>query len=408
MTADMPLPPLRKDLEIIPTLYGRERAFVIRDFLGLIRKPIVLQGDALSVVGLLDGARSLRDIQVAMVRMKKGMLVSLESVEAIIRSIDSAMLLESERYFKAREKLLAEYERLETRQASHAGQSYPANPRDLRLYLDTILAIEGGKPSDLEDKMIRGLIAPHIDFEVGKRVYAKAFGAVRKMKPATIILLGTGHNLQDGFFSVTAKDFETPLGPARTDKGIVSRLKKAGGEAVSPTDLAHRREHSLEFSLVFLQHLFGIDFLVVPVLCGSFAQEFGRASRPADIRDVGEVLTVLRGYLAEFGSEALVVAGVDFSHIGIKFGHSRAAASLMLEARQHDQALIEALKSGDVEAFWAESRRVKDMYNVCGFSAMAVLLEILSPVEGRFLDYDFWREDPTQSAVSFAALALTS
>ena len=74
-------------------------------------------------------------------------------------------------------------------------------------------------------------------------------------------------------------------------------------------------------------------------------------------------------------------------------------------AREHDQALLEALCRNDVGAFWAESRRVEDRFHVCGFSALACLLEILPPCHGTILHYDIWHEEATRSAVSFAALA---
>jgi hypothetical protein len=38
---------------------------------------------------------------------------------------------------------------------------------------------------------------------------------------------------------------------------------------------------------------------------------------------------------------------------------------------------------------------------------LATLLEILPGAKGLCLDYEFWKEEPTQSAVSFAAIVLT-
>jgi hypothetical protein len=61
-----------------------------------------------------------------------------------------------------------------------------------------------------------------------------------------------------------------------------------------------------------------------------------------------------------------------------------------------------------VKDFWEENRQVGDRYNVCGFSAIAILLEILGPSRGHLLKYDVWREEPTKSAVSFAAIAFES
>ena len=34
-------------------------------------------------------------------------------------------------------------------------------------------------------------------------------------------------------------------------------------------DYCHAVEHSIEFLVVFLQHLFGSDIRILPVLCGS-------------------------------------------------------------------------------------------------------------------------------------------
>jgi hypothetical protein len=61
----------------------------------------------------------------------------------------------------------------------------------------------------------------------------------------------------------------------------------------------------------------------------------------------------------------------------------------------------------DTDCFWSESERIKDRYNVCGFSALACLLEILPPSHGHLLGYEVFKEDPTRSAVSFAAAVFT-
>ena len=83
------------------------------------------------------------------------------------------------------------------------------------------------------------------------------------------------------------------------------------------------------------------------------------------------------------------------------------AAERVLDARRHDHTLLRALEQGDILGFWDEARRVQDRFNVCGFSALACLLELFPGYTGRILDYDFWQEEPTQSAVSFAAVLMT-
>ena len=402
-----PVPRLRQDLEVSPTSYQGEKAVVVRDYLGLIRDPVILQGDALDIVSLIDGARTIRDIQLELVRRKNGVLVEAEAVARLVRQLDSAFLLESGRYISEKERTLADYLKLETRAAAHAGVSYPAAADELGAYLDSILGSAGDGESAGSPDGLCGLIAPHIDLEVGKRVYAAAYRAIRSARPGRIWLIGTGHSLDNAYFELTEKDFETPLGLAKTDRTAVRTLKKAGGKAVSSYDISHSREHSLEFQLIFLQRLFGSSFTIIPILCGSFGRDLARVSGPSEIPDVARFLAALRALWEAGPADTLFVAAVDFSHIGPKFGHRERASSLLLEARNHDQALIAALAAADSRAFWEEARKTGDRYNVCGFSTLASLLDVLPGVKGRLLEYEFWREEATQSAVSYAAIALT-
>lgn len=400
------IPRLRKDIELLPTSYQGTRAVLVRDSLGLIKKPIVLQGETMEFLSLIDGEKNIRDFQLELIRRKGGVFVSSEEVEKVLLELDSAFLLDSERYRKERERIIAEYSLLEVRTAFNAGRSYPDDPEELRSYLDSFFYKETEDSPPIRDREIVALISPHIDLEAGKKVYAKAYQAIKNSAPRRIILLGTGHSLHESFLSLTEKDFETPLGRVKTDKDCVRKLKEAGDKVISPSDIAHRSEHSLEFQLIFLQSLFGSDFSLVPVLCGSFHKVLEQFSRPLEIQGMDNFLRALRLYVEENISDTLLVAGVDFSHIGPKFGHSQQALSMLIETKDHDKLLIDAICKGNVEDFWAESRRTRGRYNVCGFSAIACLLEIIVGARGHLLDYDFLQEEPTQSAVSFAAIAI--
>lgn len=403
-TADAPIPKMRTDLEIVPTTYQGQPGYIVRDLQGFIQKPLLLQGDALNLLSLADGKRTVREMQVLLVRGRGGVFVSVESIEKQFAELDRIFLLDSERYRERKRQLVDAYARLKVREAAHAGQSYPGTKKELERYLDSVLELgeEGSRGEG--GGAVCGLAAPHIDFHIGGKLYGRAYGAIRHLHPQKIIVLGTGHGLDEGYFSLTEKDFETPLGLAKTDRASAETLRRAGGRAVAPHDLAHRREHSIEFQVIFLQRLFGGDCCLLPILCGSFTAKLARVSRASEVPGVGGFLRALKTIVDEAGDRGLVVAGIDFSHIGPKFGHRRRAASMLLEARQHDQALIEACTNGDVEAFWEASKRVKDEYNVCGFSSLACLLELLPPSRGVLLGYDFWQEEATQSAVSFAAI----
>jgi len=403
------LPRLRLDLEYVPVSYQGRKALLVRDPLEIIKDPVLLQGEAVEFLSLIDGQRSLLEIQVAMTRFRKGVDISAESIGRLVDELEKAFILESGPLAHKRERLIRDYAALEVRPASHAGRSYPADRGATAKLLDQILAqaLPPGRPSG----PIKAVIAPHIDLEAGKRSYGRIYGLLRGCPPPRVVLLlGTGHSLGTGYFSLTSKDFETPLGLVKTDRKIVQGLASRAGGAAEPNDFGHRSEHSLEIQLIFLQHIFGSDFRLIPILCGSFQEHLAEAGRAADIPAVAPLLDFLKEFLDAGGDGILVVAGVDFSHIGPKFGHDRSAASLEAETRQHDRRLIEALCRRDASALWGEVRRAKDAYNVCGFSTLACLLEVLPPAgpEGQVVDYDLWREEATQSAVSFAAIAYTT
>ncbi len=407
MSTGIEAPKLRTDMEIFSTYYQGQKAVVVKDMLGLIRDPVVLQGKILSFIGLIDGKRTPRDIQLELIRQQNGVFVGMDYVQSLLSKLDALFLLESENYTNTKNKIFSEYNKQPTRPTMLAGQAYPDSAEALRKYLDSFFLGTRGRPVEKRDRRVAALIAPHIDLRVGKEIYAQAYAAIKDSSPKFVVLLGTGHSLRDSFFSLTEKDFETPLGSVRTDKSCVRKLKEASEEVIARHDIDHRNEHSIEFQLIFLQYLFGSDFSIVPVLCGSMQNDLSAVSRASEIPGVGTFLNELREVVEEKGTEVLVVAGVDFSHIGPKFGHSFRAANLIGEAKKFDTRLIDAICSGDPSGFWAETRRINNQYNVCGFSTIACLLELFPGTVGQRLGYDFWEEYETQSAVSFAAITLS-
>lgn len=400
------VPKLRVDLEIIPTGYQGQNAFIVKDALGLINKPVLLYGDILQFVSLLDGRRNVRDIQLGLMRLRKGMLVSSDEVSQILTELDGLFLLDSDQYRKERDRIIADFVNLKVRPAALAGRAYPDSPDDLKSFLECF-SQPGDQAFNLpEGKRTIALVAPHIDLTVGKNVYAKTYGFIRELSPKNIILLGTGHSIQGHLISLTEKDYETPLGRVKTDVGKVNALRQLGLPIIAPDDFAHRSEHSIEFQLIFLQRLFGTDFCCLPLLCGPFPGSMASISHPTEISDVDEFIHNLRLLIDEDPAETLVIAGVDFSHIGPKFGHERQASVLLAETKDHDRMLIDSICSGDVKRYWAEIKRVDNRFNVCGFSALACLMALFPGAKGECLGYEIWKEEPTQSAVTFAGIAL--
>lgn len=398
------LPKIRGDLEFIPVLHEGKRLILVRDHLGLMSEGKAVPVSLYQIMVLMDGTRAARELQAILMRQQGGVLVSMEEVAVLLKQLDEAYFLDSERFRSARDKIIEEFSALGVRPCSHCGKAYPEDPTELGCRLNEILA--GGEPAaGDQDRRVTALVAPHIDLSVGRRGYAAAYRHLRDSAPTRVVVLGVGHQMEKNLFCLTAKDFETPLGVVRNDKSQVEALTRAGGDIVAPNDFAHRFEHSIEFQLLFLQHVLGKASLkVVPVLCGSLQACLPDYSRKAYLEWAGPFLETMAGVLADRTEETLLVAGVDFSHVGPKFGHDRPAMHLTEESEAHDRELMKALSAMDADQLWEESRRVNDRFNVCGFSALACLCEILPASNGKILHYETWHEEPTRSAVSFAAM----
>ena len=400
-------PRVRRDLEFFPVRQGNSQFVLVRDPLGLVEEGKAVPWPLYEFMTLLDGTHTVRDVQMSLMRQKGGVLVGAAEVEALLNHLDKSFILDTEGYEHAREKLVAQFAVKTARPCSHSGRSYPDNPADLKSRLDEIL--ETPTPAPEPEARVIALVAPHIDLSVGSRVYASAYQWLRHTSPSRVVVLGVGHQMMGDLFCLTEKDFETPLGVVKNDRKGVKELRDAGRGIVSENDFAHRAEHSVEFQTIFLQHVLPENsFTLIPILCGPLMPSLSGYSRSAYRETAGPFLKVLSGLLSHGDHDTLVVAGVDFSHIGPKFGHNMPATHLQSESEMHDKNLLRAFSNMQTDGFWEESARVKDQFNVCGFSAMACLMEVLPPSSGQILDYEIWHEQPTRSAVSFAAVGFTA
>jgi MEMO1 family protein len=403
-------PRARHDLEFFPARQDGQEFILVRDHLGLSPEGTALGIPLYQFLTLLDGSRSITDLQTIFMRQQGGVLVGSEEILGLLNNLDATYLLDSEAFQSAKGKIVADFTNKRIRPASHSGKSYPDTPAELRARLNEIMADKVALPADtsVPSGKIQALVAPHIDLNVGHKSYAQAYGMLKDATPTRVVVLGTGHQLQEGLFSLTDKDFETPLGIIKSDGEAVDRLKRAGQGMMALNDFIHRSEHSIEFQLIFLQHVMRKkDFSIIPILCGSL-KNLAAYTRQAFVGRASPFLETLQQLLDEPGHETLLVAGVDFSHTGPKFGHEATARAMENQSREHDQNLLKHLSGMNADHFWKESERVRDQYHVCGFSALACLLEVLSECRGTVLDYEIWHEAPTQSAVSFASVVFTN
>lgn len=325
-------------------------------------------------------------------------------------SLARAGFLEDEGFARRREEKHRAFAGKARREPAHAGGAYPADPAELRDLLRERLGVGATErtPPPVPGRAnggrrLVGIAAPHASPEGAWASYRAAYGRLAGEETGrTVVVLGTSHHGAPNLFGLTRKSYETPLGAAETDVGFVDALADAGREAVVLEDYCHAVEHSIEFQVVFLQHVLGEDARIVPVLCGPLAPE-GEA--PEDDPGVARFLEALRSLCAT--RDVLFVLGVDLAHLGRRYGdrlRARAGEGVLREVEKGDRARLDRLLAGDAQGFWSRVAYRGDALNWCGTSPLYTFLRAAPPVAGEVLHYEQWQIDP-ESVVSCAGLA---
>ena len=395
------VPRLRQDLDLCPVPQSAGGGVLISDPLALSESPVQLSAGAAALLPLLDGNRSITDLQLAATRLQGGVLVTQTTITGFIQRLSERLLLDDESFRRKRQALVDQWNALTQRPPAHAGRGYPEDPEDLSAFLDEVLA---GTASG-SGTSLWGVVAPHADMRSAGRSYAAAYARLPAVPPGKVVLLGTGHRLEKGLFSLTTKDYLTPLGRSPCDSESIASLHAAGGDAVADDDWAHRGEHSLEYQCLMLQKRWGdLHPPCVPILCGSLHEHLKEGTTPHAQVEVRAFLDALARIAR--APDAFVIAGVDLSHVGPRFGHPHGADSMLRATQEHDNLLLRHLFNRDPDAMWREALSVQDRFNVCGLSALLWLSYIAPPVNGEVLCYHVWRQRPHASAVTIAAAVL--
>ena len=172
-------------------------------------------------------------------------------------------------------------------------------------------------------------------------------------------------------------------------------------------DYCHSFEHSIEFQVVFLQHVLGPRVRIVPLLCGSFVNSIYRGGLPEANPDVAQFLDVLGDIAARESDRLMFVLGIDMAHMGRRYGDRFSALAEkdeMAEVAVRDQRRIERINAGDASGFWGEVQQNQDDLKWCGSSPLYTFLKTVPGVRGHLHKYQQWNIDE-QSVVSFAGMS---
>jgi AmmeMemoRadiSam system protein B len=398
------LPRLRGNLDFMGSPVPDRPGLLIRDSLRYSDTTLIIPPLLVECLRFFDGESTDLDLRQMLVQATGDLRVG-EAVENLIQSLSQAGFLEDEVYARLKEEKQRSFAASPVREASHAGAAYPAEADELRAQLDRCL---NHQPSAAAPGDLVGLAAPHVSLEGGSDCYQAAYGILRpEHKERTFVILGTSHYGQPEKFGLTRKPYATPLGEAVTDGALVDELSGKAGGAVTMEDYCHAVEHSIEFQVLFLQHVLGPRIRILPILCGPFAHSLMEGGAPEDDPGVGAFLGALREIAARERARLFWILGIDLAHIGPRYGDNFAAAArrgVMAEVEEHDRSRLERVAAGDAKGLWERIRPGGDGLRWCGASVLYAFLKAVPEARGEVLRYSQWNIDE-RSVVSFGAIA---
>jgi hypothetical protein len=403
------LPRLRNNLDFMASPVPEKPGLLIRDSFQYSDATIIVPPLLVECLRLFDGEGTDLDLRGKLVQLTGDLRVG-DLQQHLVESLSNAGFLEDSVYHRLRDEKHEAFIKAAVREASHAGSAYPDEQQALREtfagYLSDGVAPGAGDIGG--GSGLIGIAAPHVSPHGGCDTYRSAYRALLpNLADRTFVILGTSHYGEPDRFGLTRKPFVTPYGQAETDLDSVNRLEAEGGAAVNMEDYCHAVEHSIEFQVAFLQHLYGPRVRILPVLCGSFARSIYEGGRPDDNESVHRFLGALGELAAREEHRLFWVLGIDMAHMGRRYGDSfpaNADRGQMTAVAERDRGRIERINEGDEAGFWERVRENHDDLKWCGSSPLYTFLKAVPSARGRLLNYQQWNIDE-QSVVSFAALA---
>ena len=421
--------PMLRNLEVIPIDLRGKPGVALRDPLQYAAEMIALPREALAVLQFFDGNKNIDDILDEISRQYGGEgVIGKDDILTLVKSLDDNHFLLSEKYLKEKRRIEEEFYRSNIRYPIHSGLSYSDDPEELRQELESYSSKVAAMSSDksASDNIniggdIRAAIAPHISISSGGECFAHAYNVLKAEPPADLyIILGIGHEGLDNFFAGTKKDFETPLGTVKTDVGFLERLGEAFDNSSSSNsgiknrlfsgEALHRTEHTIEFQAVMLKHILGkTPFAIAPILT-SFAHQYIVEDRfEGEKKMIDEFIVALKGLISSYSGRVVIIASVDFAHVGVKYGSDAPLTKAELEdMKRRDTEMIDIISKGDASGFLSHISEDSNKRNVCGFSAIYTMLNVIDGLNGYLLNYDEAIMDDQNSTVTFAGMVFTT
>jgi len=403
--------PKLRNLEFFPVREGETQSMGLRDPQGISEGTLFLPPNIFYLIQFLDGAHTRN--QIAAEYLKRfGEILMPNWMDKFLADLDARLFLEGDRFEAAQKGIVEAYRAEPVRPAVHAGKSYEADPEKLRQQLDGFFRSKEGPrnaPSEHAGKKLKAVVAPHVEIGMAGPLYAWAYKEVREAQtPDVFVILGSARGIIETLFACTDRDFATPLGTVRADRGFLRLFREHGGGIFFEEEIAHRKDHAIEFQTVFLQHVLGgkKPVTIVPVLCSFSHLHFSHPDLVQQGERIAQFTEAFRKALAAFGKEVCFIVSGDLAHIGMRYSDPKPPTDFSFhKTMQADLAMLKHAENGDPDAFLKFIQQEDDARRIGILPPLYTMLKLLDEAKGTVLRYDRATVDQYNSTVTYAAMA---
>ena len=398
------------NLDFMPSPVPDRPGLLIRDGYHYSDATLIMPPVLSACLEYFDGEHTTKDLKQHLYELT-GELDTKDLVDHLHDTLSEAGFLENEVFENIRNQAHQAFADAPIRKPAHAGGGYPGSAAELHEVFGQYMGMDVGNDVHALGSKLLGIAAPHVSPFGGWESYQAAYRALTpEHRDKTFVILGTSHFGAPDRFGLTRKPFETPYGSAVTDRALVDELEAKAGAAVSMEDYCHSFEHSIEFQVAFLQHVYGPEVKILPILCGSYARSIYVGGKPEESEEVKRFLGALGELQARESNRLCWVLGIDMAHMGRRYGDEFSAEAderEMVDIAGRDHMRIESINAGKADDFWAQVQENQDDLKWCGSSPLYTFLRAVPEARGRLLRYQQWNIDE-QSVVSFAGMAFES
>jgi len=283
-----------------------------------------------------------------------------------------------------------------------AGRFYPASKEQCIYQIKECLEKE--KLLQTIEGKIAGGIVPHAGWVYSGSTAGLVFQAIQKSgKNPLFIIFGAVHVYGISGPSVFKEGYwETPLGNLEIEKTIAEDIIKEGKGLILSDESPHRREHSIEVQIPFIQYLFP-ESKFVPIMI------------PPDRNAVkaGEIVgKVISGYKDR---DIVVIGSTDMTHYGFNYDlmtKGKGKEALEWVRNENDKKLIDLMTEMKSDDIIPEAHKSHSACGAGAISATISAVKCLGVSKGHLLkyttSYDEYPDGDPSSFVGYTGMVFTS